>query len=202
MTSGSMWDRTGARYLPTPFKALDPEDRFHGTDRSVTVSEFWRWGFSDLRDNALRGILAEYLVAKALGISLGVRQSWDPYDLTMEDGTSIEVKSSGYLQSWAQVNHSKIVFGGLKARNWSSDSGYTADMEYRADVFIFGVQTVAEHEDYDRLDVDQWQWWVAPRQAIADRGSRTLSLSTVRRLGVGPVSFDRLSGTVDRVMGT
>jgi hypothetical protein len=128
-----------------------------------------------------------------------VRQSWDPYDLTMEDGTSIEVKSSGYLQSWAQVNHSKIVFGGLKARNWSSDSGYTADMEYRADVFIFGVQTVAEHEDYDRLDVDQWQWWVAPRKRIADRGSRTLTLGTVRKLAVGPVSFDDLAGTVGEI---
>ena len=29
--------------------------------------DFWRWAFSDLRDNTQRGVLAEFLVALALG---------------------------------------------------------------------------------------------------------------------------------------
>jgi hypothetical protein len=29
-----------------------------------TVAHFWRWAFSDLRDNTTRGILAEFLAAK------------------------------------------------------------------------------------------------------------------------------------------
>ena len=31
-----------------------------------TVLDFWKWAYSDLLDNAQRGILAEYLVANAL----------------------------------------------------------------------------------------------------------------------------------------
>jgi len=29
--------------------------------------DFWRWAFSDLRDNITHGILAGFLVAKAVG---------------------------------------------------------------------------------------------------------------------------------------
>jgi hypothetical protein len=199
MTSDSTMDQSGVRYSPTPFPAFDVEDRFHGTNVDVTVSEFWSWGFSDVRDNALRGVLAEFLVAKALGINLGVRQSWDSYDLQMDDGTTIEVKSSGYLQSWAQARHSQIAFSGLKARNWSSKSGYSVGREYRADLFIFGVQTASEHDRYDRLDVNQWEWWVAPRQVVEERGSRNITLGTVRNIAAGPVLFDNLLDVVERV---
>ncbi len=36
----------------------------HGLD--AAVSDFWRWAFSDLRDNTVRGVLAEFIVAAAL----------------------------------------------------------------------------------------------------------------------------------------
>ena len=44
---------------------MDGGRRFVGLD--ATVADFWRWAFSDLRDNTTRGILAEFLVAKAVG---------------------------------------------------------------------------------------------------------------------------------------
>lgn len=34
---------------------------------------FWQWPSSDLMGNALRGVLAEYIVASAVGCSAGVR---------------------------------------------------------------------------------------------------------------------------------
>ena len=53
-------------------------------------------------DNAERGALAEYLVACALGVADNVRVNWDKYDLLSPEGIAVEVKSSGYLQSWDQ----------------------------------------------------------------------------------------------------
>jgi hypothetical protein len=44
--------------VPGPPQALEPEDRFVGLDASVV--DFWRWAFSDLRDNTVRGVLAEF----------------------------------------------------------------------------------------------------------------------------------------------
>jgi hypothetical protein len=43
--------------VPAPPQALEGTDTFAGVD--ATVLDFWRWAFSDLRDNTQRGVLAE-----------------------------------------------------------------------------------------------------------------------------------------------
>lgn len=51
MTDEAAWLRPG------PAATLLGSERFVGLD--ATVADFWRWAFSDLRDNTTRGILAE-----------------------------------------------------------------------------------------------------------------------------------------------
>ena len=82
------------------------------------VGDFWRWAYSDLLMNKTRGVLAEFIVAKALGLDLSVRNAWSHHDLVTKKGTSIEVKASGYLQSWEQKELSKPSWSGLKSRNY------------------------------------------------------------------------------------
>ena len=96
---------------PTSVEPLRGHEPFSGV--GATVAEFWRWGFSDLRTNIVRGILAEFLVAKAVGAREPVRVAWDNFDVVSAAGTRIEVKSSAYLQSWAQKRLSTIAFTGL-----------------------------------------------------------------------------------------
>ena len=82
---------------------LSPNEKFVGgesTPLAVTVGDFWQWAYSDLISNTDRGILAEYIVAIALGIDDTVRVPWGPYDLVTPAGTKIEVKSGSYIQSW------------------------------------------------------------------------------------------------------
>ena len=50
---------------PKAAEPLGGGEGFAGAQRSVL--DFWRWGFSDLRENVVRGILAEFLVAQAVG---------------------------------------------------------------------------------------------------------------------------------------
>jgi hypothetical protein len=58
--------------------------------------------YSDILTNTSRGIFAEFLVAKALGVVEGVRPTgWNDFDLSY-DGWKIEVKASAYVQSWHQ----------------------------------------------------------------------------------------------------
>jgi hypothetical protein len=40
--------------------------RANGTDIGPDLLDFWRWSASDLVNNTMRGVLAEYLVARAL----------------------------------------------------------------------------------------------------------------------------------------
>ena len=61
---------------------------------SIDLISFWQWSTSDLLGNTMRGCLAEYIVAMALGITSGVRIDWAAYDLLF-DGWKIEVKAFG-----------------------------------------------------------------------------------------------------------
>ena len=99
---------------PAPPQLLEGSDAFAGLD--ATVVDFWRWAFSDLRDNTVRGVLAEFLVAAALGRTDVRRKGWDNFDVLSATGIRVEVKASGYLQSWAQAKHSSLNFGRVAAR--------------------------------------------------------------------------------------
>ena len=63
--------------------------------------EFLAWAYDDLLTNTTRGVLAEYIVATALGIRGTTRIEWDRYDLQI-DGIGVEVKSAAYVQTWEQ----------------------------------------------------------------------------------------------------
>jgi hypothetical protein len=57
---------------------------------------FWQWSASDVVSNATRGVLAEYLVAQALGIADGgVREEWAAYDPKSRNGVRIDVIGAG-----------------------------------------------------------------------------------------------------------
>ena len=59
---------------------------FNGNELEFDTLDFWRWSASDLASNALRGVFAEFIVAKALGIETTVRNQWDDFDLITKDG--------------------------------------------------------------------------------------------------------------------
>ena len=77
--------------------------RARDSDLDFSVLDYWRWSTSDLVGNTARGVLAEYIVARALKIPTGeeIRDGWAPFDLETPDGIKIEVKSAAYVQSWA-----------------------------------------------------------------------------------------------------
>jgi hypothetical protein len=160
------------------------------------LHDFWAWALADLRTNTARSRLAEYLVAVALQVHHRPRVEWDSHDVTAPDGTRVEVKSSAYLQAWDQARLSKISFGGLRARTWSARAGYAADVSYNADVYVFALQSATSHEAYDALDLDQWQFWVAPASAIAQTGQNQMGLSKVRTVCGEPVKHAEVAQAV------
>jgi hypothetical protein len=88
-------------------------ERFHanGCPFAFDVLGFWRWSSSDLVSNALRGVLAEYLVACDIGVADGTRMEWDAYDLKTPGGVKVEVKSAAYLQLTASSLRYAAAFG-------------------------------------------------------------------------------------------
>lgn len=176
-----------------PLEAGDP---FDGID--ATVLDFWRYSMSDLRTNNIRGYLAEFLVAKAVG-AVGPRVEWDAYDVLAPDGTSIEVKSSAYAQVWAQRRPSHIRFAGLASRTWTPESGYSAAATFNADVYVFAVQTAKSHDEYNVFAVDQWEFYVASRETLESIGYRSIGMGSVAKVASGPVTWSALADTIHEV---
>lgn len=191
---------------PQPF---DPGVRFtfRGDDdvriEAFSATEFWRWGFSNVQENVTRGILAEFIVARALGVQLQARQSWDAADLVTASGLRIEVKSTGYIQAWDQGgNLSKISFDSLKTKLWIPESGEAPEPDYHADVYVFCLQNARTRATYDPLDLDQWEFWVLSRAQLAVTNQRSISYGTLVGLAGSSVVYANLAALIERAAGS
>ena len=66
----------------------------NGKNTNYNLFDFWKWSVSDILSNATRGRFAEFVVGTAVGLNpKNLRDEWDAYDLTTDDGIKIEVKS-------------------------------------------------------------------------------------------------------------
>jgi hypothetical protein len=166
----------------------------------LSVLDFWRWAFSDLRENIVRGVFAEFLVARAVGDPSPLRHAWDNFDVTTPTGIKIEVKSSAYLQSWRQRTVSRITFAGLTGRGYSYETNVLeAERSLRADVYVFALHTCREPTQYDVLDLTAWQFYVLPVTTLRDAGSpRSVSKSFLDQLGTAVVPLSGVREAVTR----
>jgi hypothetical protein len=164
-----------------------------------TVRDFWRWAHSDLLSNALRGCLAEYLVAVALGVDTKPRREWVAWDLTSPEGIRVEVKSSAYVQSWFQRRLSTIAFGIGETTGWDPDTAESGKEKKRqADVYVFALLFRTERELVDPLDVDHWRFFVVSCADLNQHCAKQVDirLSRVRALPHAEVPFEGLAEAI------
>lgn len=189
---------------PLPRERRDGSEAFHaaGAELGFNVLSFWQWSASDLVGNALRGILAEYLVAQALGVAnVGIREGWAPYDLKTPEGITVEVKSAAYIQSWHQNQHSTIVFSCPKTRAWDPQTGgHEEEARRQARVYVFALLAHQEQATLDPLDLVQWEFYVVPTAALdaRERSQHSITLNSLKALHGEPVGFEGIAEAVAR----
>jgi len=177
------------------------EELFQENGRSVGIKllDFWQWSSSDLLSNTLRGRLAEFLVASALGVATRPRVEWDAIDVTSRSGVKVEVKSSAYLQSW-RGKPSRITFSIQSKRAWSWDDNSLATHPARtADVYVFCLLDHQDSETVDVMNLNQWRFFVlATRELEAGLGQqKTISLTTLQILNAREVKYSDLAEAVE-----
>ena len=171
------------------------------------VLDFWRWSLSDLRMNIARGLLVEFFVANAVGAEAPIHEEWAEYDVEAPDRTRIEVKASGYLQSWVQPRLSTPAYSfasAYAAQRWDPVVGtyLPVDPEDRVHVWVFALQTCRDHSSYDALDLGQWEFRAVPHRCLYRSGQRSARLSFFDRLGVSPVGFSGLAAAIAQARAT
>ena len=190
------------------------DEPFHagGVSIGATVLDYWRWSGADLLSNGWRGVLAEFLIARALDVTHEPREEWAAYDLRTRSGVTVEVKSAAYVQAWKQHSTSLIAFDiAPRKQVWDPATNETIVFpkpKRIADVYVFCVLGRDDLTDLpDPLDVDQWAFHVLGR-AFLDRErpvQKTIVLNAVRSLmrrapggPAGPVRYGELRAAIER----
>jgi len=170
-----------------------PDDRLFGDvvlPPDVRLTDFWRWAFSDLSEDYLKGFFAEWMVAVLLGLPVKDRPRLEflRYDHATV-AKRIEVKSTARWQSWKVLDEegrrrpipkrgatpdAKIRFAGLR----------TDDGRYNADIYVFCFQHEEDLARWNALDLSQWEFYVLRKPDLQRLGTKSISLKTLRGLSL------------------
>lgn len=177
---------TDAKVWPEEWGAIPLRLRVPSTPISgagVTLGDFWQWAYSDLTMNTTRGVLAEYLVARAIGAREVVRDAWATYDLTSAEGVTVEVKSAAYIQSWPQRGPTRVSFN-YEVREGldPATQDYDRKPARHARVYIFALLTCMDQATVDPLDISQWEFYVVPTRWLDQRtrSQHSIGLNALR----------------------
>lgn len=172
----------------------------------IDLRDFTAWAASAVLGNTLRGVLAEYLVARAVGDTSEVRIEWDAVDVITPSKIKIEVKSAAYIQEWKQKSPSVITFDIARKLWFDSSTGQYAQVPSRpADVYVFALFTWAENLEDKKaaqaaiLDTRQWQFGVLATSVIDAKlnDQRTIRFEPLKRLTGEFITFDKLVGAIE-----
>ena len=164
-----------------------------------TLMEFWQWSASNILENTLRGMFAEFLVAYSLGVHHKHRVEWEPFDLRSNEGVRIEVKSAAYVQAWEQKQFSTISFDISPTSSWDKQTKrYSETKQRRSDLYIFCLLGSPDSWDVNPLDLNHWTFFTLETTQLDTKlpTQKRISLSRLERLGAKKCNYSQLADAV------
>lgn len=177
--------------------------QFDNKELDFQMLDFWRFHYSNIY--SLHGEFAEFVVARALGVTEAQNSDyWTLWDITY-DNMRIEVKATAYFHMWntnGKVS-SKRTFGITKA-NGSYDPKVAGNTEFcrQNDVYVFCLINGGTKETANPLNLDNWEFYAVPTKFIDKYcgDNKTISLSRIRNFGFKPLRYDELKEEIDRII--
>ena len=185
--------------LKTEKKTGQESFSFNGKQLSENVLSFWQWSSSELLGNALRGVLAEFIVASAIDVLEKPREEWDAYDLLTKQGLKVEIKSSSYLQSWRQNDFSKINFGIRPTLIWEDMNTRSKHSQRQADLYVFCVLSHKDKNTVNPLNLNQWDFYILETEVLNKKmpNQKTITLSSLLKLEPLKVKYDGIKTEIN-----
>ena len=186
-------------YIPIRRMLGTEEFVYQGQQVGSTLLEFWQWAFSELAGNTLRGTVAEYIVAMAAGLDKGVQIPWDACDLRLPGGRTLEIKTSGYLQTWKQSKLGRPSWSIAKSKAWDPQTNeFALEPKRNSDTYVFCLHHHTDKSTINPLELDQWTFFVVPTAKIeATFGARTrVGIRELNTLGATGLNFQDLRSSL------
>ncbi|MGV8982202.1 hypothetical protein [Clostridium sp.] len=165
----------------------------------IKLNEFWSWSSSDILNNSLRGVFAEFIVASDLKITKATRVEWDAYDLLLDDKIKIEVKSSSYIQSWKQAKLSNIIFGIRSTMPDNTVSNVSSrEIKRQSDVYVFCLLAHKDQNTVNPLNMEQWEFYVLNTKVLNERlpKQKTIVLNSLLKLNPTKCKYGDIRNTI------
>ena len=173
-----------------------------------SLVDFWRFKYSNIYD--IQGAIAEFIVAKALGLNTASNtEYWTLWDINY-CGLRIEVKETSYYHPWnkdGKVSSARS-FGITKANSRYAESatgelkeGEENFYERQNDIYVFCLNTGNTREESNPLNLDNWLFYVIPTKIINEKcgDHKTISLNRVKKLA-SPIRYSELKKHIDNIM--
>ncbi len=177
---------------------------FHidGKNLNFDLLSFWQWSSSEILGNALRGVLAEYIVSKDIDCPYEIREEWDAYDLLTPEGWKIEVKSASYIQSWEQNKFSNISFGIQPTIKWENDGTRSKTVKRQADAYIFCLLAHKDQKTIEPLNLAQWEFYVLPTTILNERigTQKSITLASLLKLEPKKCNFGEIKDEIKNAL--
>ena len=188
---------------PKKVEKVNPKKKFKGSSGILdnhTINDFWQWAFSDLMQNTTRGVLAEYIIAAILGIDDKPRNPWTAYDLKLQDGRTIEIKTMSKLQAWTQKKLSDPMVVLKPTRDWDPETGKMEEIPtLTADIYIFCFFITEDHDIADPMDLNQWKFFILDKETIFDilKDRKSISLKLLDKLNIKAHNADEVFNLIN-----
>jgi hypothetical protein len=162
------------------------------SQKALTLADFWEWAMSDLLTNSTRGILAEYLVATALGVVTpdSLREPWGTVDIRW-NRIKIEVKASAYVETWFQKTLTTPSFGIAPTREIGTTGKLSKVSKRQADLYVFCLLANKDPCAVDPMDLAQWNFYVVSSKTLNEKmgKQKRIGLEGLEKLEVKPVTY-------------
>lgn len=186
------------------FKLLDGNEAFthNGHPVDFSVKDYWSFQFSNIWDMVEE--VAEFLVAKALGLSMPQNKNgWTLYDMPYRE-KRIEVKTTTYYHPWSPDGKysERRSFGITKA--YSTYKDRSSSYERQNDIYVFCITEGKNQVSADPRNLDNWRFYVVPTSTINREcgDNEHISLGRVSKFArpQGGVGFEELKAAIDGII--
>ena len=172
----------------------------------LSVLDFWRFCYGDLAGQS--PMIAEFLVAKALGIDKAENVTyWTAYDMSYRN-MRIEVKATEYVHAWNRKKVSKVRTFSIAPSNnryWGKEG--ERKLSRQNDLYVFCLNTNQELQFPQPLNLDYWDFYVVETGRInryteksGNPDQKKISLSVVKKMAGNAVKWDGLKQKIDDVI--
>ena len=174
-----------------------------GKELDFDMTDFWRFHYSNIY--SLHGEIAEFVVARALGITEAQNTAyWTLWDTSYRN-TRIEVKATAYFHLWnenGKISQQRTF--SIASANGSYDPKKSGNMEFcrQNDIYVFCLNNGETKASSYPLDMDNWEFYVVPTVFLNEHcaDNKTISLGRIRSFGFDAIPYSGIKDAIDRVI--